>query len=181
MGGHDSKQPERPESKKTVHTSGQNAANTVSFAKSVRLAQKGEDYACELVGESPVSAFAIFDGHSGRSFAEAASKEICQGLLEAGAPFTADKVEEAFWKGDQEIGCRPGEISGCTAQVMQYDRFFAEAALHNSAPSPCSVYGPSPTCAAHCCAGAAATRPQHCLPCQARLHHPATSTAYSIS
>ena len=64
---------DRAEVLRTVVKKGGNSAGTVSYAKATRLAKKGEDYAVELVGDR-VSAVAVFDGHSGPSFAEACSK-----------------------------------------------------------------------------------------------------------
>lgn len=107
---------DRAEVLRTVVKKGGNSAGTVSYAKATRLAKKGEDYAVELVGDR-VSAVAVFDGHSGPSFAEACSKSLCQGLIEA-APFRPTKVVDSFWELDQEVGSQPGERSGATAQVL---------------------------------------------------------------
>ena len=111
----------RPETKKRATTVGVAEGNTVAFAKCVHLAKKGEDYAVELLpteGGPKVSAFAVFDGHSGRTFAKAASESVCQNILKEGPPFTAEKVIEAFWTADAEIGVMPNERAGATAQVL---------------------------------------------------------------
>jgi hypothetical protein len=41
----------RPECDVRGRSKGQNGKNTVAFAKTVRLAVKGEDYATEIVGD----------------------------------------------------------------------------------------------------------------------------------
>lgn len=121
MMGAEAEAPLRPETTARAYKEGRSADGTVAYSKAVRLARKGEDFAVELIG-SPVSAFAVFDGHSGRTFAQAASEMLCQRIMEAGRPFTEEKIADAFWGVDAEHGVRPGEKSGTTAQVMLVEK-----------------------------------------------------------
>ncbi|KAL1528347.1 hypothetical protein AB1Y20_009701 [Prymnesium parvum] len=111
----------RPETAKRTYREEESADKTVAFCKAVRLAKKGEDYATELL-QPRHSAFAVFDGHSGRSFARAASDALCQRLLADGPPFTREKIVDAFWTLDAEVGMQRGEKSGSTAQVLLVER-----------------------------------------------------------
>ena len=70
-----------------------------------RTSRKDEDRSAVLLRDSAKSsAFAVFDGHSGRNCATLCGRMVCQRILAAEDPFDAKTVENIFWECDEEIG-----------------------------------------------------------------------------
>uniref|UniRef100_A0A7S2BFY9 PPM-type phosphatase domain-containing protein n=1 Tax=Haptolina brevifila TaxID=156173 RepID=A0A7S2BFY9_9EUKA len=93
-------------------------APVISYAKANRESKKGEDAACALLpSDGAPACFAIFDGHSGKTFANKCSELVCQRLMEKGPPFTAENIKNVLWAVDEEVGKK--EIAdGATAQIL---------------------------------------------------------------
>jgi len=91
---------------------------TITFAKANRESKKGEDAACTLLpGDGAPACFAIFDGHSGKTFANRCAELVCQRLMEKGPPFLPETIKDLLWAVDEEVG--KNEVAdGATAQIL---------------------------------------------------------------
>jgi serine/threonine protein phosphatase PrpC len=85
---------------------GSPAAFDVGAAVVNRTSKKDEDRSAVLLRDGGrASAFAVFDGHSGKNSATLCGRIVCQRLLDAKDPFDGKTVEDIFWEVDEEIGC----------------------------------------------------------------------------